>query len=125
MSPMPDDAFYPPSLLVQLNTLPVPVMWSAHTARDQAFMLEELDLWVGWLIDRYGLDHRVVPGCWARHPELIEELSALHLAWEAAYSSSAGPEEALRWHERFELARHRLADWVARTGCRPAAHRPR
>jgi hypothetical protein len=125
MSWMPEDSFYPPRLLVQLTSMPVPIMWGAHTPRDQALFLEELDLWVGWLVDRYGLDQRVVPGCWAEHPELIEELSALHLAWETAFSSSANADEPLRWHERFDVARSRLSDWVTRTGCRPGAHRAR
>jgi len=120
-----DDAFYPSHMLVQLSSLPVPIMWGAHSPRDEALLLEELDLWVDWLVDRYGLDQRTVPGCWHEHPELIEELSALHLAWEAAFSTSADPTDALRWHEHFDAARTRLSDWVARTGCRPAAHRAR
>jgi hypothetical protein len=120
-----DDVFYPPLQLVQLSALPVPILWCAHSPRDQTLLLEELDLWVAWLVDRYGLDHRTVPACWRDHPELVEELSALHLAWEAAFSTSAEPTEGLRWHERFDAARTRLGDWVARTGCRPAAHRTR
>jgi hypothetical protein len=120
-----DDPFFPPHRLVQLSSLPVPILWCAHSPSDQALLLEELDLWVGWLVDRYGLDHRTVPACWRDHPELIEELSALHLAWEAAFSSSADAVAALQWHERFDVARGRLSDWGARAGCRPAAHRAR
>jgi len=30
----------------------------------------------------------------------------------------------LTWHEHFHHTRTRLAEWVARTGCRPGEHRP-
>lgn len=120
-----DDLFYPPRTLTQPTTLPLPIVWSAHTPEDQELLLEELDLWVDWLTDRYRLDHRVVPHCWHDHPEILEELSALHLAWQGAYASTAMPDAPLRWHEQFAAACARLNDWVARTGCRPDAHRSR
>ncbi|GAA3819263.1 hypothetical protein GCM10022273_32300 [Cellulomonas soli] len=88
-------------------------------------MLEELDLWVDWLIDRYRLDQRVIPPCWHEHPELLEELAALHLAWQGAFASTAAPDAPLHWHEHFAAATSRLGDWAARTGCRPRGHRPR
>ncbi|GAB3589333.1 hypothetical protein GCM10027446_01390 [Angustibacter peucedani] len=40
--------------------------------------------WVGWLRHRYPVA-QMLPPCWPRHPELIEELSALHWAWRAAF----------------------------------------
>jgi len=115
--------FYPAPVLHQPNTLPVPSCWAAQTPESQELLLEELDLWVTWLTDRYQLDHRTVPACWQEHGELVEELSALHLAWQGSFASSSAPDEPLRWHERFASARARIADWVARTGCRPDAHR--
>lgn len=102
---------------------PTPIVWSAFTAAEQELLLEDLDVWVTWLAERYRLDHRVVPPCWTQHPELIEELSALQLAWQGAFSTSAVPDAPLNWHERFAVARVRIADWVARTGCRPDTHR--
>ena len=121
----PGDLFYPQLALTQPNTLPVPIVWSAITPTEQEHFLEALDLWVDWLTDRYRLDHRTVPQCWHEHPELLEELSALHLAWQGAYATAAAPDAALHWHEHFAAAVSRLNDWVARTGCRPSAHRPR
>ncbi|NUU15841.1 hypothetical protein HP550_01070 [Cellulomonas humilata] len=102
----------------------MPILWCAHTDADQRGLLEALADWVSWLKDRYRLDHRVVPECWAQHSELVEELSALHLAWQVAYASTSPADAALTWHERFAMARIRFGDWVARTGCRPDAHRP-
>lgn len=102
---------------------PTPIVWSAFTAAEQELLLEDLDVWVTWLVERYRLDHRVVPECWTRHPELIEELSALQLAWQGAFSMGAVPDAPLNWHERFAVARSRIAEWVSRSGCRPDAHR--
>lgn len=107
----------------QPATLPVPFVWSAQQPDDERQLLDALDHWVAWLTDRYHLDHRFIPTCWPEHSELLEELSALHLAWQGAYSATAMPEAPLHWHERFANARTRISDWVARTGCRPGAHR--
>ena len=113
----------PPRRLTQPVGPPPPILWSAHTPDDQEAMLAELGAWVTWLTDRYRLDHRTIPACWAAHPELIEELSALHLAWQAADATLAYADAPLTWHEHFALARTRLTDSVARTGCRPGEHR--
>lgn len=121
--PARDEPFPPPRLISQPNTLPVPIVWSAHTTEDAALLLEELDVWVNWLIERYRLDQRTIPECWFEHPELLEEISALHLAWEGAYATTAAPDAPLSWHEHFAAARDRVISWVARSGCRPGAHR--
>ena len=104
---------------------PLPIMWAAHTTEEQRNRLANLDAWVAWLAERYSLDRRTVPKCWSNHWELIEELSALHLAWEAAYATTSHADAPLAWHERFERARARLADWVARSGCGGGGHRAR
>ncbi len=66
---------------------------------------------------------RLVPPCWRQHQELVEELSALHLAWEGSFGLTAAHDAPLLWHERFAKARARIGDGVARTGCRPGGHR--
>ena len=66
--------------------------------------------WVGWLRGRYPLANQV-PLCWWRHPELVEELSALWLAWRDAYVEQGAPLTA-------------GADWHAPVAARvPAPHR--
>ena len=102
---------------------PFPLMWAAHTAEEQQHLLENLDVWVTWLADHYRLDRRYIPDCWMKHRELIEELSALRLAWEAAYATTSLADAPLTWHERLVHARARLAEWTSRTGCRPGEHR--
>ncbi|WP_051640318.1 hypothetical protein [Cellulomonas sp. URHE0023] len=116
-------AFFPKRVLTAPIGPPTPIVWSAFSPADQELLLEELDLWVTWLVERYRLDHRIVPPCWTQHGQLIEELSALQLAWQGAFASSAVADAPLNWHERFAVARQRIADCVSRTGCRPDAHR--
>lgn len=116
-------AFFPKRVLGAPIGPPTPIVWSAFSEADQELLLEDLDHWVTWLVERYRLDHRVVPPCWRLHSDLIEELSALQLAWQGAFSTSAVADAPLNWHERFAVARLRIGDWVSRAGCRPDAHR--
>jgi hypothetical protein len=112
MPKLPQEAFPPP-----------PVCWIALTNTDRSNALKLLTEWVSWLVDRYTLDHRMVPPCWAQHGALLEELSALHTAWHTAYAITSRGDMPLDWHAQFDAARHRLTDWVARMGCRPGEHR--
>jgi hypothetical protein len=97
--------------------------WPTLSPDETEDALAELEDWIDWLRDRYHLDHRHLPGCWAQHGELVEELSALHTAWQHSYQPDADGGAPLRWHEAFDLGRQRLLDWVGRTGCRPGQHR--
>jgi hypothetical protein len=64
-------------------------------------MMEQLTDWVDWLRSRYPLARRVPP-CWAEHPETIEELTAVWLAWQHAYAEPDAPlTAAADWHERW------------------------
>lgn len=101
----------------------VPVCWPALNQDERRGHTEALERWLTWLRNRYALDHRVLPPCWAEHGALVEELSALHTAWGVAFAVASGPELPLRWHAEFAGARHRLAQWVARSGCRAGEHR--
>jgi hypothetical protein len=60
----------------------------------------------------------VVPPFWHRHPELVWELSALHLHWLCAYDPEQNGSAPLGWHRDFADARERLRDWVAACGTR-------
>src|SRR4051812_43287747 len=61
----------------------------------------ELTSWVDWIRHRYPLARRIPP-CWAQHPELVEELTALWLAWHASYTERDAPlTGAIDWHDRW------------------------
>ena len=58
------------------------------------------------------------------HPELLWELSALHLHWLCAYDPEQNGSAPLGWHRDFADARQRLRDWVAACGTRLDRDRP-
>lgn len=61
----------------------------------------QLTAWVDWLRARYPLARRI-PDCWSQHPEIVEELTALWLAWTAAYETTDPPlTAAADWHDRW------------------------
>lgn len=60
----------------------------------------------------------MIPPFWHRHPELVWELSALHLDWLCAYDPEENGSAPLGWHRDFADARQRLRDWVAACGTR-------
>jgi hypothetical protein len=61
----------------------------------------QLIAWVAWIRNRYPLA-RKIPPCWADHPELVEELTALWLAWQHAYEDKDAPlTAAADWHDRW------------------------
>jgi hypothetical protein len=77
------------------------VAWQLLDARAAETVWRRLADWVGWLRGRYPLA-RQVPACWWRHPELVEELTALWLAWQEAYTESSVPATAcMDWHDRW------------------------
>jgi hypothetical protein len=103
---------------------PHPVNWNLLTADEAEVEWIELNRWVNWLRRTYGLPASVVPPFWHRHPELVWELSALHLHWLCAYDPSQHGSAPFGWHRDFADARQRLRDWVAISGTRLDRDRP-
>ncbi|MBO1902826.1 hypothetical protein J4H92_12805 [Leucobacter weissii] len=103
---------------------PHPINWNLLTADEAEAEWLELNRWVNWLRGAYGLPASVVPPFWHHHPELVWELSALHLHWLAAYDPEQNASAPLGWHRDFADARQRLRDWVAACGTRLDRDRP-
>ncbi len=103
---------------------PHPVNWNLLSADDLEAEWLELNRWVDWLRKTYGLPASVVPPFWHHHPELVWELSALHLHWLCAYDPEQNGSAPLGWHRDFVDARQRLRDWVAASGTRLDRDRP-
>lgn len=86
-----------------LSDLPAGGPWCwRQLDRDQTRELaEELRDWVDWLIARYRLSN--IPPCWFRHGNYVEELTALFVAWKAAYNPKVHlPNDNLvAWHDRW------------------------
>ncbi|HAQ60256.1 MAG TPA: hypothetical protein DCR63_07885 [Microbacterium sp.] len=103
---------------------PHPVNWNLLSAHDLEQEWLALNRWVDWLRHTYGLPASVVPPFWHHHPELLWELSALHLHWLGAYDPEQNASAAIGWHRDFADARARLRDWVAASGTRLDRDRP-
>ena len=103
---------------------PRPINWNLLTASELEAELLELNPGVDWLRRTYGLPAGVVPPLWHRHPELLWELSALHLHWLCAYDPEQNGSAPLGWHRDFADCRQRLRDWVATSGTRLDRDRP-
>ena len=73
---------------------------------------------MNWLRRTYGLPASVIPPLWHRHPELVWELSALHLHWLCAYDPDQHGSAPIGWLRDFADARERLHDWVTNCGTR-------
>lgn len=103
---------------------PHPINWNLLSAEDAEVEWLELNRWVDWLRHTYGLPAAVIPPAWHMHPELLWELSALHLHWLCAYDSDQNGSAPLGWHRDFADARQRLREWVAACGTRLDHDRP-
>ena len=122
-----DDAFREASLDdldAHMAEPPHPINWNLLNADDAEAEWIELNRWVNWLRRTYALPASVVPPFWHRHPELVWELSALHLHWLGAYDPDQHGSAPLGWHRDFADARQRLRDWVAISGTRLERDRP-
>lgn len=101
-----------------------PVVWQALSGWERSQTWDALAAWVGWLRGRYPLAQKV-PLCWWRHPELVEELTALWLAWREAYVEKGAPlTGGADWHGRWlpeAVRRMRAGGW--NVGCE-GEHRP-
>lgn len=75
--------------------------WRTLGPQGQDALWQELTGWVNWLRMRYPLA-RKIPDCWHEHPEIVEELTALWVAWQAAYTEpDAALTAASDWHDRW------------------------
>lgn len=66
--------------------------------------------WVEWVTARFDVPITLVPNCWWKHPALVEELSALHVAWRTAYDKQDTGLGPIMWLERWHAAKPRLRD---------------
>ncbi|MBD4563440.1 hypothetical protein GUG69_02470, partial [Xanthomonas citri pv. citri] len=77
---------------------PHPVNWNLLNAHDLEQEWLALNDWVAWLRRTYGLPAAVIPPFWHRHPELMWELSALHIHWLCAYDPEQNGSAPVGWH---------------------------
>jgi hypothetical protein len=108
-----------------LGGTPTSWCWRTLGPRGQEELWEQLTAWVDWIRARYPLSRRI-PACWAEHPEIVEELTALWLAWVQAYETDDPPlTSAADWHDRWlPGVLHRIEHGPFALEC-GAEHKPR
>jgi hypothetical protein len=113
-----------PTFGTERDLPPGPINWNLLDAPTAAIEWRDLDMFVTWLKNTFGLPPAIVPPYWHRHDELIWELSALHTHYLACYDDSASPSAPVAWMREFADCRQRLRDWVAICGTRLDRDRP-
>src|SRR5215210_3510495 len=103
-----------------------PPSWLALPSNADAAvtLLADLMGWLGQVYLRYSDAARGLPQCWLWHPDVVEELLWLRLAWHGAYQSGeASVRAAGDWHDRLRpgVAR-RIADYTR--ACSLESHLP-
>ncbi|MFF0494583.1 hypothetical protein ACFYTQ_36665 [Nocardia sp. NPDC004068] len=99
-------------------------LWRDLDHAETALLWRELAEWTGWLRHRYQLGSRI-PACWWRHEAVVEELTALMAAHEAAYTCSIDQrdmpsEDPAAWHTQWLWPTlERLTQISDFSGCRP------
>jgi len=102
----------------------VPINWNTLDADRAEHEWWQLDAFVYWLRDDFGLTPQELPPMWHRHPELVWELSALRTSWLAGHAEDAHPGSPLMWLRDLSDTRRRLRDWVQRCGTTLTEDRP-
>lgn len=69
---------------------------------------EELVAWVRWLTERYQQVGAILPACWPKHGQLVEELDALRVGWRDTIGAGEGGMAAMQWHDLFGRALERI-----------------
>jgi hypothetical protein len=84
------------------------VRWRDLPADQAAVEWRTLRDWVQWVTNRFDVPVSLIPNCWWQHPALVEELSALHVAWRTAYDKQDTGLGPVMWLERWHNAKPRL-----------------
>ena len=66
--------------------------------------------WVDWLRSSYRLTDRL-PESWPDDPMVVAELTALHTAWQAAYTSPGPSLEPVHFHDALGRVLSRVDEW--------------
>ena len=79
------------------------VWWPDLDAGEAETAWAAMEAWVAdVLVGRYPEAARVLYPCWHQHPEAVDQVTALHATWRAAYQNpTAPPVDAAAWQDRW------------------------
>jgi hypothetical protein len=113
----------PDPFKAEFGDLHGPTHWPSLLPDEARQAWVDLRGWVEALVDRFGLETRVVPPCWYRHNPLVEGLSALRDHERISFAPNASPTAAVDWFRALREIEHRLSEVCARTQCSVNEHR--
>ena len=113
----------PDPFKAEFGDLHGPTHWPSLLPDEARQAWVDLRGWVEALVDRFGLETRVVPPCWYQHSALVEGLSALRDHERISFAPNASPTAAVDWFRALREIEHRLGEVCARTQCSVNEHR--
>lgn len=120
--PLSDYGFEDP-IAPPLPALTPPVNWWLLSDAEKAIHLARVTNFTLRLVVSYHLGTEIVPPCWHRHDEMIQELLALNqYRNDQQFIPEQAPGAAIDFHEKFAAWRERMRRWVAEAGCKGNDH---
>ncbi len=97
--------------------------WAKGEDPDLQVAWYRLEYFVEWLFAVYAASAQEVPDCWARHPDVVQELWALMLAHDAWHASEEDPLGPIQFAGHWAATRTRLQLRPDGAVCAAGGHR--
>lgn len=124
MSDQPPHQFDVDPIEAAFGQMAGPVHLPSLAPQERGQTLAQLRVWVRTLVQRFGIEPRVIPPCWEQHNGMVDALLALRDHERACYADSASPTAAVDWFRALREIEIRLAELAAQTQCTIHEHRP-
>ncbi len=120
----PDTDPAPGQPTMAVDGLPRPVVWEGLDTDEAEFEWLVLNEWVEDLRRTFSIPATIVPPFWRRRSLLVEQPSALHMHWLAAYEPDRHGSASFGWIRDLDEWKTRMSEVVAQLGCRLDQCRP-
>jgi len=100
-----------------------PIDWWKLSQAERRAQLNRVWSFTQRLVRSYRLPGEIVPPCWFRHEEMVQELMALmQYRNEQQFIEQQSPGAALDFHYQLGLWTARMRAWTLEAGCKPNEH---
>lgn len=103
----------------------VPIDWWVvdELARPEYLLL--LHEFLMKFVESYQLSESVVPPCWFKHEQMLQEVLAMYqYRQQSQYAPAGGPRSPIEFHAVLFMWVERMRRYVVETGCNALEHRP-
>lgn len=113
----------PVAPLIEGGGLNPPIDWWMLSESERRAQLNRAWSFTQRLVRYYRLPGEIVPPCWFRHDEMVQELLALmQFRNEQQFIEQQSAGAALDFHHHLGLWITRMRGWVLEAGCKPNEH---